>query len=395
MLMLAGNLGGFALLALRHGFALPRQGAAAYIVWGWVAFLIFSAFGGYLTDVPSARFLRIGMPFLLFLTGVLVALWACRGQDASHFLIRAMLAGAIISMLFTVFWGFASSGAGIGEVRYRILSPLLAFVTVTAATDFVLLRRFRALRVAILCAVALLISLSVTRGVLLTLVFVAIAFLPLIFIYALVRRRVPRSLLAGVAAIVIGGAGALMALYIFAPELWAQWQTRSLGATRYTGFWTRVAGVDGQIRLLNYFPWGWWSGLGFGTRYPWPQDEYLMIAHFLGPTPSRYTFHAGEFMWFPPIFYAGVFGGGVAIGALLVGTYKALALLIQLFANPGDYARMRPAWLGAVGFLAFIGLGFTANPFINRLSALYMGLCLGLVLAHHRALWVRSRSVAS
>lgn len=106
-----------------------------------------------------------------------------------------------------------------------------------------------------------------------------------------------------------------------------------------------------------------------------------MGAHATG----RSAWFPGEFMWMPFLYYGGFIVGSIAALVLLAGAVRAFRLLgallrTQSWRNP----QARPLWVGVLGYVAFLGMGFTANPFILRLAAMFMGLCLGLVVVQGR-----------
>jgi hypothetical protein len=87
-------------------------------------------------------------------------------------------------------------------------------------------------------------------------------------------------------------------------------------------------------------------------------------------------------MWMPFFYYGGLFVGLIAALVLLGGAVRGFRLLATLLkAQSWRIPQVRPLWVGVLGYFAFLGMGFTANPFILRLAALFMGLCLGLILA--------------
>ena len=381
-LMAGLNTTAFLLLAASHSVTLPRRGFVAFVLWSWLAFLVTGSVGAAISAVPLGQYIRVVYPFTLFLAGFLTALWTAKSLRGAEIVVSAMLAAAVVSLFFTLWWGFSFTGKGADTIRYEILSPLIPLLVVVAGYDLFFARK-QQLRAVVLLSLALgVIVLSVTRSAVLVIGFVTGAVLLAALATSVRSARVPRPLLRammlGISVTVVGLALVLL-LY---PETAGRWEHRALDATRNVTFWTRVAAVVGQFQALAANPSSWFVGQGFGASYPWPVAEFPWILPFLREGAGEPVWFPGEFMWMPFLFYGGVVCGPVVAIALVVGvarSFRALKLLLAVQA--WRISEARPAWIGAMGYLAFVGAGFTANPFISRLPALFMGLCLGLALA--------------
>jgi len=155
----------FFLLALIKKVRLPSSGVAAFVLWGWMAFLITGSIGAVLDQVPLARYGRTIFPFILFIQGFLVMWWAGRGPRQSAQLVRALLLGASISFIATILWGFYWSGLDIFTIRYQILSPLLPMLLSISLVDLLVLRVNRLKALGMVLMGSTVTALSVTRGV--------------------------------------------------------------------------------------------------------------------------------------------------------------------------------------------------------------------------------------
>jgi len=211
-----------------------------------------------------------------------------------------------------------------------------------------------------------------------------VAGIALLAVFANVMRsaRLPRPLLR---AMMLGGAtifiGITVAILLY-PEIPDRWESRAFDAGRNVTFWMRVAAVVGQFQALTENARNLFFGQGFGASYPWPVSEFPWIVPFLGEGAGEPVWFPGEFMWMPFLYYGGFICGPIVAIALLAGvaqSYRTIQFLLST--QSWRFPRARPLWVGVLGYLAFLGAGFTANPFISRLPALFMGLCLGLVVA--------------
>lgn len=376
------NTMAFALLGVSYRFVHPIRGLPGSIFWGWAIFLLVATMVAILHGVPVDRYVRVAYPFLLFLEGFLVAWWIGRDFRGAEILVSGMLATAIVSLLFSFWWGFHFSGLGVGEIRYQVLSPLIPFIFCASTYDLFFARRRRTLSASLVVAMSAIVVLSVTRGLLLIFGIMAIVILFVAVKNVLfVRLSIPKPIvlaLLWVTAFSVIGAVALSAIF---PDAVERWTHRASGVLVAVTAWTRYAAVIGQLRALGDSPLGWLTGLGFGSSYAWPVWDFPWIAPYLGRVLDQVWF-PGEFMWVPFVFYGGAIAGTVAALVLVLSAIHAFRVLGQLFGEKRwrDPA-VRPVWISAMSFTAYLAMGLTANPFILRLAALQMGLSLGLLLA--------------
>ena len=382
-LIMAGlNTAAFLLLAASYSIVLPRHGLGKFVLWGWLIFLVTGTLGAVVNDTPAGHYFRISYTFILFLEGFLVAWWTTRDSRNAGVVVSAMMTTAIISLFFTFVWGFYFTGQSAELIRYQILSPLIPLLFVVASYDLFFARR-RQMRSIMLLAITLgVMVLSITRTEILVIGFVAGLILSVVFLKGKRFGILPRPIIRVVTWgwIIVGIGLAVAALFNF--DVLGRWMNRSLGVGHDVTFWTRVAAVVGQYQNLTVTHLGWLVGMGFGSSYPWPVSEFPWILRYLGNGAGHPVWFPGEFMWMPFLYYGGFIIGSIAAIVLLRGALFAYRTLARLMgAKSWKDPRTRPLWVGVLGYFAFIGMGFTANPFLLRLAALFMGLCLGLVIA--------------
>lgn len=386
MFMMALNTIAFLMLAVSFRMVIPRKGFVAFLLWGWGSFLIIGSLGALISATPFGHYIRIAYAFVLFLEGFLVAWWIARDSRDAGMIVSAMMATAVVSLFFTFWWGFFFTGLSREEIRYQILSPLIPLLLVVAGYDLIFARRRKLWSFALLGIVLGMVALSVTRGPLLIVGLVAGLVLLAALRNALRTMRIPGPFLRGLIVVVIMAAVGLSESILFNPDILGRWMHRSVGAAQDVTFWTRIAAIEGQFQALTSNQIGWLIGQGFGSSYPWPVTNFPWILQYMGAHAiGRSVWFPGEFMWSPFVYYGGFIFGPIAALVLLRGalhTYRILVMLLR--AKSWRDARVRPLWVGVLGYLAFLVMGFTANPFILRLAALFMGLCLGIVVAQNR-----------
>lgn len=372
----------FVILAVQYRGRLPRRGVLAYVVWGWMAFLFIGSLGARLSGVSGAHYLRVVYPYALFLEGMLVAWWVINFSGGGVFLLRRMVLVATISMIFTPVWGSYFTGDSIGALHFYLLSPLMPFLLTAAAYDFLFAKYQRFVSFILLLASVTVVAISAVRGMLLAsgVVFGA---LMAAWLWEILggHRALPKPF---VRCILWGSCIGIVALIVAAGlgvDLTSHWLGRLSGDARDVNFWTRVAAVVGEWRLVTAHWWSWCFGVGFGHDYTRATEFALLTSpEFPLSQYTRVLWYPGEFMWVTLWFYSGFIVGSVALSALGLGLVAALKYTAELLNRRlWLVTSTRPRALGALGFLAFLGISITTSPFMARNAAVFMGLCLGML----------------
>lgn len=386
-MMIVLNTITFALLFIHYRAALPGSGLKAFIFWGWCFFICVGSLGALINSVPLGQYIRTVYPYVLFGEGFLVAFWIAGDKYGARSLSRIMWATALISSLFTLWWGFHFTGEGVDAIRYQILSPLVTFLITTAGYDLLFTRARKLRSLIVLCFATSLIVISVTRGILFAagMVFAEVF---MIWMWTFVRRptwfpRPIRRLLFWMVVISVTGMGATVT---FAPAVSQRWVQRSVGAGSDATFWTRVAAAVSQWRQLLGDPTAWIVGKGFGHSYQYAQDFASYVFPYVTPTSfAQSMWYPAEFMWITPLYYGGFIAGSVGVAVFLCSILQVFKTLVtRLTYRDWKVAENRAAWVGTLGFLSLLNLSFTSDPFITRLAALFFGLTLGLAIMPRR-----------
>jgi len=380
------NAFAFILLAASYRFRSPRSLLPATVLWGWLIFVITGTMGALANFVPLSSYVRIVYPFVLFIEGYMVAWWIGKSNNGSQVLVSTIYTASAISLFFTLMWGFAFTGISVTDIRYQILSPLIPMLIVVLAYDLFFAQRRKLISLLMLVFIFYIIALSVTRGMILALMFLLLTVLLGWLQNALARPvALPRSF---IRFLIIGSftilCGLASATYVVRSVI-VRWSNRSFGAGEYVTLWTRIAAVLGQYQAMMSSKYGWILGQGFGSSYPWPVWKFPWILPYLNKNFLTDASFPGEFMWMSFIYYGGVIVGFIII-VLLLTTFRYCYRILrsQLKQKTWLQASARPLWIGLLGYFAFIGLGFTSDPLGARNASLFMGLCLGLVFARGR-----------
>lgn len=378
----------FILLAARFRFALPGRGTAGFMWWTWAAFVATASASAWINAVSGERYLRVIYPVLLFMEGFLVAWWLSKDRGNAIRLVTFMTWAAVASLLFTAWWGFASTGLGMTHIRYQILSPLLPFLLAVVVHDLFLAGRRRLLALATLVVILIIISLAVTRGVLLVLAMISAAVL-VAWISNVVRGAlvVPRPVVRATFWAVTIGLVFVLGGLVIAPETMGRWIHRISGNTSGVTLWARVATTQDQWAQLISSTQSMLIGRGFGHSYHYAQQYHDLVVPAITPSTFRAAmWYPTEFMWITFLYYGGLVVGALAAIGLLLVVWRALRVLSLLMEEHLWRSRdLRPVWIGIFGAFGFLGLSFTGNPFIIRSAAMFWGLCLGLVFARYPA----------
>lgn len=363
-------------------FTFPRRGMTAASPWMWFIFLCAGSLGAILARVPFGHFVRVIYPFVLFAEGSYVGWWVGRTVAGRLFMIGSMEITALASLVFTVVWGFHFSGDTLQGIRYQILSPALPFLLAATFFDVFFGKRHRLRGLLVLAVITVIVGLSVTRGMVAV---VAALFAVAFCLWGLDvlsgRAHVPRPIGVGAFTAAWGIALAAIIGVAMVPELAGRWVQRVAGSAHNVTLLTRAAAVVGQWHQLGGGSASWAVGRGFGHSYSYAQIFYpLIYPHMSSTVFTSPMWYGAEFMWIAPVFDGGLIGGVPAVLVLLWGAWIAIRRLRDLFrASAWRLMEARPEWIAGLALLAFLVDGFTSNPFNKRLSALLLGLCLGIL----------------
>ncbi len=338
-------------------------------------------------DNDTGNYLRVLLPFLLFLLGYIVACHPWSEYRISQFE-KALFVGNTISLVFTFGYGMITGG-GLDDVRFRIISVTLLGLQAVLLHEFVVAKRYSFVTIAVFACSVVVELLSVTRSLLVGTV--------LLFLLAMALcapsmqhawRAIARMLVA--CAVLAGVAGIAALSFPTVTEHWAQriFASQETTSGKDPTTVTRLAEIRDQYDQVTSTPETLLFGEGYGHYYRY-SPVYLPD---LAGQISEQDFYAinewaaGHNFWVYQFFAGGLlFGIGLPIAAL-----AALAICFfsyRYWRSVVPDAPMLPVLGRAIMlFAALPATSIGGNPLGPRFSGLVFGVALGLMIATHARL---------
>lgn len=390
------STGGIVLLGWRH--LLVRPGA--WLILGWGGFLAFMAANALLQGVAPGRALRIILPLVLCLAGIVNAhIAGCAGLRPSR-IVTPILAAACINVLWRIFHGFVFKDVTLETARVEVQSSANNWIAAWIGCALLLRSRFHWTLLAATSVLFIGIFVTITRSLLFPVMASALASGLCFFLgtrwgifrpFDAVKRLLPVFALTGVAVLGIGLAA------LVEPLLLERWNERLFhhAADRNTkhdiSFLTRVAEADAIFEILNREPVHYLHGKGIGASYYW-HPSYMPEIRLVFPPEEE----IGEDVWFAghSTWTYSLFSGGV-VGLLAHATLLAGTMTASLIAARANASHPGPdQWLAFLPFIAaccLLSETLTSNPFDERLAAMIFGVMAGLPQAFLvRASWIHA-----
>lgn len=383
-------------LGWRH--LLVRPGA--WLILGWGGFLAFMAANAMLQGVAPGRSLRIILPLLLCLAGMMNAhIAGCVGVKPSR-IVAPVLAAACTNVLWRIFHGFVFKGVTMDTARVEVQSSANNWLAAWIGCALLLRSRFHWLLPLAVGVLFFGIFITVTRSLLFPVMASACAS-SLCFLLGVrwgiyqpidaLKRLCPGF---AIGALAIGAIGIAA---IVQPHQIERWNERLFhhaedrNTTADISFLTRMAEADAIFEILNREPVHYLHGKGIGASYYW-HPSYIPEIRLVFPPDVELgedVWFAGHSTWTYSLFSGGIVGLLAHI-ALIGGTMAASLLAARANASdPGSYQ-----WLAFLPFIAaccLLSETLTSNPFDERLAAMIFGVMAGLSQAFLvRASWIHA-----
>lgn len=397
-LMATANMGAFLLLGMRYRFSIHKR--FLFILSAWIFFLVIGSLGAVNSGMSFNQYIRTIYPFILFFEGLIVVQWFSEKPLAIFKLIDAMIFSSVVSFVFIFMYGVYFTGLSLEKIRYQILSPLTPFLIIILGVDFFITgkKTFKLFFLTLLVMGA--VTISATRGILLSACLVGILVLLAWVIKSIktIKMTIPRHWLLGSLLVVFFATVGIFLVWSFFPSLIDKFINRLFGPANMVTVWYRLAAVVGQWEQLLEQPITWFIGSGFGQSYYWSKIYIPHVLPYTSPVGLEIGFYTaksfpGEFMWMPFLYYGGFLGGGLVIIILLWGAMRSFRTLINLMQRKTQFlSTLRYRWISILGFFIFLAQGITANPFIIRQASLWFGILFGLAFVDWHHIFLRIRS---
>lgn len=391
-----GSTAGIVFLGWR--FLTVRPGVWLIAFWGlFIAFMLANAL---FQGVPAGRSIRVIMPLVFCLFGIVNAhIAGCMGIRPAR-IVTPILVAACINIVWRIVQGFVFKEASLETVRLEVQSPAVGWLAAWIGCAVLLRGRFH-WNLLVACGVLFIgIFITVTRSLIFPVMASALA---AGFCFLLgVRWRQHRWSSLGKRLLPVASAVALVAiaLTVFAlakPVMIERWNERLFhnAAAQNLGsdisYLTRKAEADAILAILIKDPVHFIHGRGIGSSYYWDRAYLPEILMVIPAEDAGFDdiWAAGHSVWT----YALFSGGVIALAGYLVlfGSTAAFSLWAARMnaSDPGP-----DQWLAFLPFVAtccLLSETLTANPFQERLVGILFGMMAGLPQAFIvRASWIHT-----
>ncbi|MGL4399525.1 MAG: hypothetical protein ACRCXD_06630 [Luteolibacter sp.] len=372
----------------------------AWLIGFWGLFMAYMLANAVLQGVQFGRTIRIILPLVFCLFGLVNAhIAGCMGIRPSR-IVRPIFLVACINIVWRIFHGFVFGEVSVETVRFEVQSPATNWIAAWIGCAVLLRGRFHwSLLVA--CGVLFLgIVITVSRSLIFPVIvggmaafgcFVLGAKWGVYQLSSLGRRLLP----VGAALLLI--LLAIGAVAVFQPVMIERWDERlfhnasdrNLGAD--ISYLTRKAEADAIWKILAQDPVHFIHGRGVGSTYFW-DGAYLPEISLVIPLEDAGVdeiWFAGHSIWT----YGLLSGGVIAVVSYLILLGGTAAL--SLFAARANASEPGPdQWLAFLPFAAtccLLSESLTSNPFQERLIGILFGLMAGLPQAFMvRSSWIHT-----
>jgi hypothetical protein len=189
--------------------------------------------------------------------------------------------------------------------------------------------------------------------------------------------------MAGGTAVLVGvlALAALAAPFVF--ERWAERLFHPVGGDQSSAdpsALTRLAETKSFLTLLNAEPATWIYGRGLGYPYYWDETFIPELAQYTYGNEDIFRYFCAEVkfpghsIWTYATFSGGIIGLGCYLALFLGSTFWAFQSTRRLRLKP-DFP-LDIAYLPFVGLVGYLSLSLTFNPFIERASAITIGMLM-------------------
>ncbi|MFL9983889.1 O-antigen ligase family protein [Paraburkholderia sediminicola] len=341
----------------------------------------------FVQDNDTGNYLRVLLPFVLFLLGYLVACRPWSEYRISQFE-KALFVANVICLVFTFVYGLATAG-DLEDARFRIISVTLLGLQGVLLHEFVVAKRFSFFTIAVFALSVIVELLSVTRSLLVgTVLLFLIAMALSAPSIQLIWRTAARSVMT--VAVLAGVVGIVAVSFPTVTEHWTQriFASEETVTGKDPTTITRLAEMRDQYDQVTASPETLLFGEGYGHYYRYSP---VYLPDLAGQISEKDFYAINEWPAGHNFWVYQLFAGGLLFGVgMPLATLAALAICFfsyRYWRSVVPDAPMLPVLGRAIMlFAALPATSIGGNPLGPRFSGLIFGLALGLMIATHARL---------
>ncbi|MFT4176607.1 MAG: hypothetical protein QM627_08105 [Luteolibacter sp.] len=386
------------IMAIGWRALIVRPGAWLILLWAsYIGYLLLNSLA---QGVPPGRSLRVLLPFLFCLFGLINAhIAGCMGIRPSRIVLPVFVA-ACINVPWRIIYGLGFQGYSLETVRFEIQSPAANWLASLIPCSLLLRGKLHPSLLLACILIFIGIFLTISRSMLFPVITSCLAASICYGLGVKWRLYSWRDLVRRLMPVFFAGIFMLFVVAFAAvtlPNVMERWVSRlfydsgSRNISVDVSYLTRKAEADGIWKSLKENPIHFIHGKGIGASYNWDL-AYLPEIYMVIPDSESIgadVWFAGHSTWT----YA-LFSGGI-IGELFIISFLGGIMVISLRAAKANASDPGPdQWLAFLPFIvifSFLSLTLTSNPLHERLSGMMLGMMAGLAQAFFvRASWIHT-----
>ncbi len=344
----------------------------------WVLFLLLSAITALINAVPVDTFARTILPFILAWVGMLAVYFLAVQGYKPEAILKLIIAASFVTIVWQVLLELGIRGTPIDNIRYHIIGVGLPIVTAYSIALLVFYRGRNIIGILGILFVFTLVFLSVTRGLVISVVISLIAAV-MIHSQPLTIKKLMQKLIPSLVATVIILSIMLYMSYLFDSDVFQNWIVRIFDQRTDSGVditsLARISEYSSQMKLLTRDAITFFLGLGYGSPYNSDVTIAYQIEQMIGQEMYDSRTPLGHSLWVYSLFSGGLLSGWILPFIMITVTVKAWKTIKRTnIDNSSDYITNMTIF---IVLLQIVIASFAGHPFGSR----YLATCLGALIA--------------